>query len=115
MLRLGIARPSNSPWSSPLHLSPKKGSEEWRPCVDYQALNALTIPDQYPVIHIPDYAHILQGKKIFSTLDLVRAYNQIPLAEEDILNCMPILFYIITSYREILRRFRDSVLSGCYP
>lgn len=85
MLRLGIARPSNSPWSSPLHLAPKKGSEKWRPCGDYRALNARTIPDQYPVRHIQDYAHILQGKKIFSTLDLVRAYNQIPLAEEDIL------------------------------
>lgn len=31
MLRLGIARPSKSPWSAPLHLAPKKGFEEWRP------------------------------------------------------------------------------------
>lgn len=34
--------------------------------------------------HIQDYAHILQGKKIFSTLDLVKVYHQISLAEENV-------------------------------
>lgn len=83
MLSNGTARPSESPWSSPLHLAPKKDNG-WRPCGDYRKLNARTIPDMYPIRHIHDFAHSISGCTVFSTVDLVKAYNQVPVCKEDI-------------------------------
>lgn len=83
LLREGVIRPAKSPWSAPLHMVPKRDNT-WRPCGDYRRLNARTIPDRYPIPHIEDFAQTLHQKKVFSTIDLVRAYNQIPVREEDV-------------------------------
>ena len=81
--RLGIIRRSDSPWSSPLHVVPKANGK-LRPCGDYRRLNEMTVDDKYPLPHIHDFNEELLGATVFSKVDLVRGYHQVPVAKEDV-------------------------------
>ena len=82
MLEQKIIVPSSSPYASRIVVVPKPNGRV-RVCGDYRALNAITQPDRYPMRHIHDFAQQLNNCIIFSTIDLVSAFHQIPLAESD--------------------------------
>lgn len=83
MEQMGIVRRSCSPWSSPLHVVPKANGQ-WRPCGDYRQLNANTKDDRYPLPNVQDFNSHISGCTIFSKIDLVRGYHQIPMAPSSI-------------------------------
>lgn len=83
LLRNGVIRPSSSQWASPIHMVQKKLGG-WRTTGDFRKLNSCTIPDRYPVPHSNDLIQRLHGSTVFSTIDLVRAYHQIPVADQDV-------------------------------
>ncbi|CAH2088027.1 unnamed protein product [Euphydryas editha] len=87
MLEQGIIEPSNSPWSSPIWVVPKKqdasGKQKWRVVIDYRKLNDITIGDTYPIPQINEILDQLGNSKYFSTLDLASGFHQIPMNPAD--------------------------------
>ena len=61
------------------HGAQKKNPGDWHPCGNYLAPNNATTPDRYPIPHIQDFTVTLYGANIFSKLDLVLAYHQVPV------------------------------------
>ncbi|MCO5608741.1 hypothetical protein L7F22_062956 [Adiantum nelumboides] len=83
LVEKGMVRPSSSPFCSPVLLVQKKDGT-YRMCVDYRALNRITIKNRFPVPRVEDLFDKLQGSTYFSRIDLKSGHHQIRIVDEDI-------------------------------
>ncbi|MGQ3348719.1 reverse transcriptase domain-containing protein, partial [Bosea sp. (in: a-proteobacteria)] len=83
LLSKGWIRPSSSPYGAPVLFVAKKDGT-LRMCVDYRALNSMTVRNRYPMPRIEDLFDKLSGAKVFSSIDLQSGYHQIRITPEDI-------------------------------
>ena len=95
LVELGVCERGKSEWSSPLLVTTKPCNAPctckenypcggWRVCGDYRRLNDMTVADRYPVRNLQDFNSELRGMKIFSKIDLLKGYHQIPVCDKDI-------------------------------
>ena len=82
-LRLGIIRPSSSPWANRVVIAPKKDGES-RFCVNYRPLNDQTVKDKWPLPNQSELLEHLKGSRYLTTLDAASGYWQIPMDEDSI-------------------------------
>jgi hypothetical protein len=79
----GYIKPSSSPWGAPV-LFVKKKDGSMRLCVDYRALNDVTVKNKYLLPRIDDLFDQLKGAKYFSKIDLRSGYYQLRIRHEDV-------------------------------
>jgi hypothetical protein len=78
LLEKGFIHPSSSPLGAPVIFVPKKDGTQ-RLCVDYHALNEVTIKNKYPLPRIDDLFDQLHGACVFSKIDLRSRYHQLKI------------------------------------
>jgi hypothetical protein len=76
LLEKGYIRPSTSPWAAPILFVEKKDGTK-RMCIDYRALNEVTVKNKYPLPRIEDLFDQLRGASVFSKIELRSGYHQL--------------------------------------
>jgi hypothetical protein len=83
LLEKGYIRPSTSPWAVPVLFVEKKDGTK-RMCIDYRALNEVTVKNKYPLPRIEDLFDQLRGASVFLKIDLRSGYHQLRIRLADI-------------------------------
>ncbi|GJP36001.1 hypothetical protein CLOM_g20542, partial [Closterium sp. NIES-68] len=101
LLEKGFIRPSTSPFAAPIMFTPKKIGG-LRMCIDYRALNRITIKSRYPIPRADDLLDQLRGARFFSKIDLRGIHDDAVWPHECAL-------YIPTDHERRVQRFTRQV------
>ena len=77
-----VIEPSKCPWSAPVVIAYRNGKPTF--CVDYRKLNAVTIPDEFPIPRQAEILSSLSGAQVLSSLDALSGFTQLELDKEDV-------------------------------
>ncbi len=80
-LRLDVIEPSKSAWGFPVLVVYRNNKP--RLCIDYRKLNAVVVPDEFPLPKQTDILHALGGAQYLTTLDALAGFTQLQVKEED--------------------------------
>jgi hypothetical protein len=83
LLEKGYIRPSTSSWAALVLFVEKKDGRN-RMCIDYRALNEVTIKNKYPMPRIEDLFDQLRGASVFSKIDMRSGYHQLRIRPSDV-------------------------------
>jgi hypothetical protein len=97
LLEKGCIRPSTSPWATSVLFVEKKDGTK-RMCIDYKALNEVTIKNMYALPRIEDLFDQLRGARVFSKLYLRSGYHQLRIRPSNILKTAFITKYGLYEY-----------------
>jgi hypothetical protein len=92
LLEKGFICPNSSPWGAPVIFVSKKDGTQ-RLCMDYRALNEVTIKDKYLLPRIDDLFDQLCGACVFSKINLRSGYHRLKVQECNIPKTSFILRY----------------------
>jgi hypothetical protein len=107
LLEKGFICPSSSLWGAPMIFVPKKDGTQ-RLCIDYRALNEVTINNNYPLPRIDDLFDQLHVACVFSKIDLRSGYHQLKIRECDIPKTAFVLRYGMYEYMVMSFRFTNA-------
>ena len=82
LLKAGVISEYNGAWGAPTILVINNDGST-RMCVDYKRINDKTLPMSFPCPSVNDVITDFHGMKIFSKFDIIKAFYNIPVAEED--------------------------------
>ena len=77
----GVIEPSKSPQGFPAFIVYQNGKPQM--VIDYQILNAMTIPDEFPLPRQEEILQALTGSQWLSTLDALAGFTQLEILEEE--------------------------------
>jgi hypothetical protein len=78
----GVIEPSISPWSAPVVIAYRNSKPRF--CVDYRKLNAITVPDEFPIPRQSEILSAVSGAQVLSSLDALSGFTQLELEGEDV-------------------------------